>query len=65
MAEQESGLWDKAVQGISAALIWGQQISSALSLLVMALISRIRFPIALKSERDQIKLRDHKPSSTN
>ncbi|WP_227512147.1 PEP/pyruvate-binding domain-containing protein [Tritonibacter mobilis] len=62
MAEQESGLWDKAVQGISAALIWGHNKSHLLlSLLVMALISRIMvLPIALKSERDQIKLRDHK-----
>lgn len=62
LAEQESGLWDKAIAGLSAALLWGHAKSHLLlSLLALAAISRVLvLPIALKSESDQITLRRHK-----
>lgn len=64
LAQQESGYWDKAVAGLSRALLWGHGQSHLLvSLLVLALISRLMvLPIAIKSERDQIALRRNKAS---
>jgi len=63
LVERESGVWDQAVQAISAALLWGHERTHLLlSLLVLASVSRLMvLPIALKSERDQIKIRAHKP----
>ncbi len=62
LADQNTSLWDRAVQTLSDALLWGHNRSHLLvSLLGMASISRlIVLPITLKSERDQIALRDHK-----
>lgn len=63
MAEQERTIWDRVTETLSAALLWGHERSHILvSLAVLALISRLLvLPIALKSERDQIKLRENKP----
>ncbi|PRZ46163.1 PEP/pyruvate-binding domain-containing protein [Tritonibacter scottomollicae] len=64
LSEQQTGLWDRAVQALSDALLWGHNRAHFLvSLLVLALMSRVLvLPIALKSERDQITLRAHKPA---
>ncbi len=62
LAEQNTTLWDQAVAKISAALLWGHSKAHILvSLAVLALISRLLvLPIALKSERDQIAIRENK-----
>ncbi|KUP91898.1 phosphoenolpyruvate synthase [Tritonibacter horizontis] len=63
LAEQNKTVWTKAVAAIGTALLWGHERAHLLvSLFVLALVSRLMvLPIALKSERDQITLRMHKP----
>ncbi|MFS4583557.1 PEP/pyruvate-binding domain-containing protein [Phaeobacter sp. C3_T13_0] len=56
LADQQTGLWDKAISTLSAALLWVHERSHILlGLLALSLITRILIlPVALKSERDQI-----------
>ncbi|MEK0165735.1 PEP/pyruvate-binding domain-containing protein [Phaeobacter sp. A36a-5a] len=56
LADQQSGLWDKAISALAAALLWVHERSHILlGLLALSLITRIMIlPVALKSERDQI-----------
>ncbi|WP_237029049.1 PEP/pyruvate-binding domain-containing protein [Phaeobacter porticola] len=56
LADQQSGLWDKAITALAAALLWVHAHSHILlGLFVLSLVTRILIlPVALKSERDQI-----------
>ncbi|WP_416375775.1 PEP/pyruvate-binding domain-containing protein [Phaeobacter italicus] len=56
LADQQSGLWDKAISALAAGLLWVHERSHILwGLLALSLITRILIlPVALKSERDQI-----------
>lgn len=60
LADQQSGLWDKAISALAAALLWVHERSHILlGLLALSLITRIMIlPVALKSERDQITTND-------
>ncbi len=56
LADQQTGLWDKAISALAAALLWVHERSHILlGLLALSIVTRILvLPVALKSERDQI-----------
>lgn len=56
LADQNSTLWDKAIAGIAAALVWSHNTLHLLvGLFALSLLTRLLvLPIALKSERDQL-----------
>jgi len=56
LAEQQTGLWDRAISALSAALLWVHERSHILlGLLALSVVTRLLvLPVALKSERDQI-----------
>lgn len=59
LAEQETGLWQRAINALSDALIWVHNRSHILlGALALAVLSRILvLPVALKSETDQLVMR--------
>ncbi|WP_293576468.1 PEP/pyruvate-binding domain-containing protein [Phaeobacter sp.] len=56
LADQQSGLWNKAISVLATALLWTHAQAHILwGLLALSVITRIMIlPVALKSERDQI-----------
>ncbi|OED49898.1 PEP-utilizing protein [Rhodobacteraceae bacterium (ex Bugula neritina AB1)] len=60
LADQQGGLWGKAISALAAALLWVHERSHILlGLLALSVLTRILvLPVALKSERDQIITND-------
>lgn len=56
LADQQGGLWGRAISALSTALLWVHERSHILlGLLSLSILTRILIlPVALKSERDQI-----------
>ncbi len=56
LADQNQGLWDKAIAALAAALVWSHNNAHILiGLFALSLVTRLLvLPIALKSERDQL-----------
>ncbi|KIC15844.1 PEP-utilizing protein [Leisingera sp. ANG-Vp] len=56
LADQQGGLWGKAISALATALLWVHERSHILlGLLALSILTRILvLPVALKSERDQI-----------
>lgn len=56
LADQQGGLWGRAISALSTALLWVHERSHILlGLLALSILTRILIlPVALKSERDQI-----------
>lgn len=56
LADQNQGLWDKAISALATALVWSHNNAHILiGLFALSLVTRLMvLPIALKSERDQL-----------
>ncbi len=63
LTAQNSGLWDKAIAAVAVALKWShQQTHLFLGLLALSVLTRLLvLPIALKSERDQLRTQALQP----